>query len=113
MSDPKNKAHVGIGAFNLVRRDVYQAIGGHQLIAMRPDDDVKLGKIIKDAGYRPRILSGVGEIRVEWYNSLWELIVGLEKNSFAVMDYNPLKSSGGGRWLLLLITVCSRSSPCS
>jgi hypothetical protein len=104
VSDPKSKAHVGIGAFNLIRRDVYNAVGGHQRIAMRPDDDVKLGKIIKDHGFRPRILSGVGEIHVEWYNSLWEMIVGLEKNSFAIMEYNPYKSVGSVI-MLLLITI--------
>jgi len=51
-SDPRSKRYVGIGAFNLVRKDVYRAVGGHQAIAMRPDDDLKLGKLVKRNGYR-------------------------------------------------------------
>ncbi len=36
--DPKSRYFVGIGAFNLLRADVYRAIGTHRAIAMRPDD---------------------------------------------------------------------------
>lgn len=85
--DPKSKSHVGIGAFNLVRADTYRAIGGHQPIAMRPDDDVKFGKLVKKHGHRQEVVDGVRLISVEWYASLRELIHGLEKNAFAGVDY--------------------------
>ena len=49
--DSKSHAHIGIGAFNLIRQKVYQTIGTHQVIAMRPDDDMKLGKIVKKNGF--------------------------------------------------------------
>jgi cellulose synthase/poly-beta-1,6-N-acetylglucosamine synthase-like glycosyltransferase len=80
-------AHIGIGAFNLIRSSVYQALGGHESIRMRPDDVLKLGKIIKRAGYRQDIVDGAGQVVVEWYGSLGETIRGLEKNSFAGADY--------------------------
>lgn len=85
--DPRSSRHVGIGAFNLVRADVYQAIGGHSRIAMRPDDDMKLGKLIKQAGYQQQILFGDGMLSVEWYSSVAELIRGLEKNAYAAVEY--------------------------
>ena len=87
VSDPKSPAFVGIGAFNLLRREVYQAIGTHRTIAMRPDDDVKLGKIVKVNGFRQDILNGTNLISVVWYASMDELITGLEKNAFAGVDY--------------------------
>ena len=87
VADPSSSAFVGIGAFNLVRADVYQAVGTHRTIAMRPDDDVKLGKIIKAQGYRQRVLFGTDMIRVPWYGSLRELLIGMEKNAFAGIDY--------------------------
>jgi len=65
-SDPQSRCFIGIGAFNLVRAGVYRAVGGHARIAMRPDDDIKLGKIIKDAGYSQEMLFGCGKIGVEW-----------------------------------------------
>jgi cellulose synthase/poly-beta-1,6-N-acetylglucosamine synthase-like glycosyltransferase len=86
-SDPRSKCFVGIGAFNLVRRDVYEAIDGHRPIAMRPDDDVKLGKLIKMNGYRQQFVLGLDTLTVPWYGSIGELIVGLEKNAFAATDY--------------------------
>lgn len=87
--NPKSTAHVGIGAFNLVRTAAYRAVGGHEKIRMRPDDDFKLGKIIKLAGFRQALADGVGLITVDWYQSLDELVRGLEKNSFSVLEYNP------------------------
>ena len=87
-ADPQSSCFIGIGAFNLVRAEVYRAVGGHSRIAMRPDDDIKLGKIIKDAGYAQEMLFGRGLMSVEWYPSLGALARGLEKNSLAGVDYS-------------------------
>jgi glycosyltransferase involved in cell wall biosynthesis len=86
--DPKSPCHIGIGALNLVRAEAYRAVGGHAPIAMRPDDDMKLGKLLKKSGYRQEMLLGDGMLTVEWYSSVGELARGLEKNSFAGVEYN-------------------------
>lgn len=85
--DPKSRRCIGIGAFNLVRRNVYGAVGTHQRIAMRPDDDIKLGKLIKKHGYRQEFLFGTHMLHIEWYASARELVEGLTKNAFAGVDY--------------------------
>ncbi len=85
--DPRRSAYLGIGAFNMVRADVYRAIGTHAAIAMRPDDDMKLGKLIKRAGFRTEVVLGDPCVRVEWYPSLRALVDGLMKNTFAGLDY--------------------------
>jgi len=85
--DPKSRKYMGIGAFNLVRSSVYQAIGGHQAISLRPDDDLKFGKLVKRSGFRSDVLNGQGMVSVEWYRSVPELIQGLMKNMFAGMEY--------------------------
>jgi glycosyltransferase involved in cell wall biosynthesis len=85
--DPKSSRHIGIGAFNLFRAEVYRAVGGHAPISMRPDDDMKLGKLIKKSGYRQEMVLGDGFVTVEWYSSVGELARGLEKNSFAGVEY--------------------------
>jgi hypothetical protein len=94
-ADPKSRCFIGIGAFNLVRAGVYRAVGGHARIAMRPDDDIKLGKIIKDAGYSQEMLFGRGMIGVEWYPSIGALARGLEKNTLAGVDYSVAAIVGG------------------
>lgn len=85
--DPRSKQHVGIGAFNLVRADSYRRMGTHQAIAMRPDDDVKLGKLVKKNGFASDLVVGAEHVSVEWYHSLAEVVRGLRKNGFAGVDY--------------------------
>jgi len=85
--DPRSACHVGIGAFNLVRSAAYRDVGGHETIRLRPDDDMKLGKIIKRGGYRCDAAYGPEFLAVEWYSSLGEVIRGLEKNVFSGCDY--------------------------
>jgi cellulose synthase/poly-beta-1,6-N-acetylglucosamine synthase-like glycosyltransferase len=85
--DPRTPNHVGIGAFNLVRASAWRAIDGFQRIAMRPDDDLKLGKLLKMSGFRQEMMFGRGMLRVEWYRSVRELIQGLMKNAFPGVDY--------------------------
>jgi glycosyltransferase involved in cell wall biosynthesis len=126
VGNPRSKAFVGVGAFNLVRAEAYRQIGGHRPVAMRPDDDLKLGKVLKFSGCRQGVLFGVDMLRVPWYGSLRELVVGLEKNCFAGLDYSlpatilstgsmlafavwpflaPLFTSGTTRWLYIAVVL--------
>jgi glycosyltransferase involved in cell wall biosynthesis len=86
--DPKSRAYIGIGAFNLVRREAYAAIGGHSRIPLRPDDDLMLGKLLKSARKRTLLASGDGTVSVEWYRTLGELARGFRKNAFAGLHYS-------------------------
>jgi hypothetical protein len=86
--NPKSTAHIGVGAFNLVRTDVYRAVGGHERIRLRPDDDLKLGKIIKLAGNRQDLIDATDFLSLEMYRSVGELVRALEKNAYSGSDYN-------------------------
>lgn len=86
--DPKSKAHIGAGGFNLVRAQAYREMGTHEAISMRPDDDVKLGKLVKKYGFRQDVLLAPELMYVPWYASVGELIRGLEKNAFSGVDYS-------------------------
>ncbi len=79
---------VGVGAFNMVRADVYRTIGQHEQIRMQVIDDLFLGKLIKRGGYRQECMDGRGFVEVPWYLSVSELISGLMKNVFAFFNYN-------------------------
>lgn len=85
--DSQHKHGMGIGAFNLLTRQAYEAIGTHRAFALRPDDDLVLGKRVKQARLRQRLASGREHIAVEWYKSLGEAIRGLEKNLFSGFHY--------------------------
>jgi len=86
-SDLRSRASLGIGAFNLVRTSLYRAVGGHRDIALRPDDDLKLGKLLKRAGGRAQVGDAETLIHVEWYHSVRELVDGVMKGIFAALDY--------------------------
>lgn len=92
-----NRWHIGIGAFQLIRKDFYHRIGGHAPIALRPDDDLKLGKLIKKNGGQQEMVWGRGVMSVAWYHSIRELIAGLMKNAFAGVGYSVV--------LLILSTI--------
>ena len=85
---PWRRAYAGVGAFNMVRRRVYDEVGGHLPLRLEVVDDVKLGKLIKRSGHRSDVLLSDGEIRVRWQSSAWQTIVGLEKNAFAALEYS-------------------------
>ncbi|MFT5523117.1 MAG: cellulose synthase/poly-beta-1,6-N-acetylglucosamine synthase-like glycosyltransferase [Pirellulaceae bacterium] len=86
--NPNSNAHIGIGAFNLLRMEAFRDIGGFEPIRMRPDDDLKLGKLIKLNRYSQDCLVGAGMMYVPWYESIWEMARGLEKNTFAIVEYS-------------------------
>ena len=84
---PASRSYVGIGGFNLIRTEVYRKIGRHESIRLRPDDDLKLGKIVKKHGFKQEMLDAIDGMYVPWYESIREMTVGLEKNAFAGTEY--------------------------
>lgn len=84
--NPASRCHGGIGAFNLVRTSTYRKLDGHTPLRLRPDDDLKLGKLMKSGGFSEIVL-GLDAISVAWYDSVGGLVRGLEKNAFAGVDY--------------------------
>lgn len=85
---------IGIGAFNLLTRQAYESVGTHRALAFRPDDDLRLGRLVKERGMRQRLLTGWRALEVEWYPSLKEAFLGLEKNLFSGFGYRYITAAG-------------------
>ncbi|AJD91374.1 hypothetical protein JMA_20570 [Jeotgalibacillus malaysiensis] len=79
---------MGIGAFNMITKNAYHKIGGHEAIRLRPDDDLQLGMRIKQFGLRQRMATAKSMLKVEWYPNIKEALKGLEKNAFAGLHYS-------------------------
>ncbi len=73
---------IGVGAFGLVRRSAYEAVGRHEEIRMQVGDDVALARLLVRSGYRQRAHWGLDVAELEWHPGLWATVKGLEKNSF-------------------------------
>jgi glycosyltransferase involved in cell wall biosynthesis len=87
-SDTRSSRYIGVGAFQLLRRTVYEACGTHCRLAMEVVDDMKLGKLVKQAGFRS--VCGVAQdfVVVRWHAGLGNLVRGVTKNFFAGAGYN-------------------------
>jgi hypothetical protein len=93
-SNPRSAWYAGVGAFQLIRRAGYEKMGTHRRLAMEVIDDVKLGKIAKEAGLRSGVAKGGRAVTVHWHAGVPNIIRGTTKNFFA--------SSGFRLWLTSL-----------
>jgi hypothetical protein len=96
------RAFAGVGAFNLVRRDAYEAVGGHERLALEVVDDVKLGLLLRRSGV-PQGFAGAADLAsVRWQQGFVSSAAGLMKNAFAALEYRSLAAFGAASALLLL-----------
>ncbi len=96
---------MGVGAFNMFRREAYEHIGTHRSVALRPDEDLQLGKLVKKSGLRQRFASGKLLLSVQWYTSLREAMYGIEKNAFAGLSYNYFMAGGAVLGQVVLFVI--------
>jgi len=87
VADPKARDHMGVGAFNMVRRSVYEAVGTYRALRMEVLDDMKLGKVVKNAGFAQRNVFGEDLISLHWAKGAFGIVDNLTKNFFAVLSF--------------------------
>ena len=79
---PNTKHYIGVGAFNLVRREMFERTPGFEWLRLEPGDDAALGMMVKQAGGCSRFALADADLAVNWYPSLGAMFKGLEKNLF-------------------------------
>jgi glycosyltransferase involved in cell wall biosynthesis len=82
VSDPDSRAAAANGQFLMIRRDVYDAIGGHGSVAGEVLEDAALARGAKCAGYRIWFGSGAGVVRARMYRSFGAMWEGWKKNLY-------------------------------
>ena len=87
VADPNTKDHMGVGAFNLIRRSAYDAVGTYEALRMEVLDDMKLGKVVKNAGFAQRNVFGADLISIRWAHGARGVVDNLTKNFFAVLSF--------------------------
>jgi glycosyltransferase involved in cell wall biosynthesis len=87
VADPKTKDHMGVGAFNLIRRRAYEKVGTYEKLRMEVLDDMKLGKVVKNAGFAQRNVFGADLISIRWANGAMGVVNNLTKNFFAILSF--------------------------
>jgi glycosyltransferase involved in cell wall biosynthesis len=92
VADPSTDDHMGVGAFNLVRRRVYEAVGTYRALRMEVLDDMKLGKVVKNAGFAQRNVFGGDLISIRWAHGAFGVVNNLTKNFFAVLSFQSWRT---------------------
>jgi chlorobactene glucosyltransferase len=70
----------GGGAGNMIRRSVYEAIGGHEALKASVVDDVALAFLVKRNGLRARTVRAEDRVAVRMYRGFGEVWEGFGKN---------------------------------
>jgi glycosyltransferase involved in cell wall biosynthesis len=102
VADPKAKRDaLGIGAFNLLRREAYLEVGGFESLRMEVVEDLGLGRRIKRAGLAQRIAFGRGLVRVHWASGINGLVNVMTKNLFSAFRFYVWLALLACLWLLV------------
>ncbi len=99
--DPDRKDRLGVGAFNLVRREAYEAIGGFAALRMEVLEDVRLAVQIKRRGLRQQVAFGPGLVTVHWAPGVLGIIRNVTKNSFAAFRFQTVPALAAAAGVLI------------
>ena len=89
VNDPASPIAAANGQFLLIRREVYDAIGGHQGVAGEVLEDVAIALRVKQAGQRIWFGSGKDLVRTRMYGSFEAMWEGWKKNLYRLMGGTP------------------------
>jgi glycosyltransferase involved in cell wall biosynthesis len=87
VADPHASDAVGVGAFNLMRWATYDAVGGWERLRMEVIEDLRMGYVIKRAGFRSGVVTGRDMVRIRWAHGAWGVVNNLTKNVFAAFRF--------------------------
>ena len=110
VNDPDSNAAAANGQFILIRRDVYDEVGGHASVAANVLEDVGLATRVKQAGHRIWFGSGKGIVRVRMYRTFPAMWEGWKKNLYTLMGGTP---QGGEIRIGTSAAAVTALAPCS
>ena len=94
VNEAGSKEFLGVGGFNMIRRDVYRTLGGFSPLRLEVIEDMSLGWMVKRAGFRSHVALGNGLVNIRWIEGMFGIVHNMEKNGFSLFRYRP--------WLCIL-----------
>ncbi|MBN2117276.1 MAG: glycosyltransferase [Anaerolineales bacterium] len=89
VNDPRRRDAVANGQFILIKRAVYDTIGGHERIKDQIVEDKAIAEQVKWNGHRLVIADGYSVTRTRMYTSLPEMWEGWTKNVYLGLSDQP------------------------
>jgi len=107
VNDPKRKDAIANGQFILIKRSVYDAIGGHESVKDNIVEDKAISEQVKWNGYRLIVADGTKVVRTRMYTSLPEMWEGWTKNIYLGLRDQPSLMALGvfGAFLTILASL--------
>ena len=105
VSVPGSSSYMGVGAFQMINRSVYEKLGTHQRLAMEVVDDIQLGKLAKTSGARSGVGAAGKSVSLRWHAGVGNIVRGTTKNFFAVARFQLWRVCVQILGLLLLSVV--------
>jgi cellulose synthase/poly-beta-1,6-N-acetylglucosamine synthase-like glycosyltransferase len=115
VNDPKSTAAAANGQFLLIRREVYESVGGHARFASDVLEDVALAFAVKTAGYGLWFGPGKGIVRARMYRTFGAMWEGWTKNLYRLMGGTAWKAFREGEsafpWIPLVVILLGIKFP--
>jgi hypothetical protein len=90
VNDPSDPLAAANGQYLLVRREVYESLGGHCPVANKILEDVELARLFKASGHKIWFRQGDGRVSARMYRDFGAMVEGWTKN-LALLFPNPLR----------------------
>jgi len=87
VNDPKAPDFIGAGAFNLIRRPVYEQLGSYEALRMEVIDDLRLGAAVKSHRFKQDCVVGRNLVRLRWAEGTLGVVRNLRKNAFSLLHF--------------------------
>jgi chlorobactene glucosyltransferase len=107
VNDPKRKDAIANGQFILIKRSVYDAIGGHAGVRDQIVEDKAIAERVKWNGYRLVVANGFAIAQTRMYTSLPEMWEGWTKNIYLGLRDQPSLQGLGvfGAFVLIIAAL--------
>ena len=107
VNDPNKKDAIANGQFILIKRSIYDAIGGHASVKNSVVEDKDISEQVKRNGHRLIVADGMKMVRTRMYTSLPEMWEGWTKNIYLGLRDEPSLMALGifGAFLTLLVSI--------
>ena len=88
INDPEDSLAAANGQYLLVRRSIYESLGGHHAVANKILEDVELAKLFKASDHKIRFQQGAGRVSARMYRDFSSMVEGWTKN-LALLFLHP------------------------
>jgi chlorobactene glucosyltransferase len=86
VSNPDSPVAAANGQYILIRREVYERVGGHEAVRSEILEDVALARRVKSGGGRLLFLPGARWVRTRMYRTFGEMWLGWTKNLYLLYE---------------------------